>query len=211
MNKRGGGPSDTIVSVWSGIFWVFVILIFVLLFNLRSCVSGHEAGEQAIEGQLSEMVDQHDIMLTYLTTSLDYCDSLDAKTKTLTHAELITFFMKGVPKSITERQVEKNDYEKRFENKEYARYLKIWYDCNKQYFGPEKTLKILVNNYYKYPNSFKTKLPFENKLINLELVFDKGSKLVFVLSEEELQKILDQEDAAEEESTLDWAVMHGAP
>lgn len=180
MNKRGGGPSDTIVSVWSWISWVFVILVFVLLFNLRSCVSGHEAGEQAIEGQIDEKVDQHDTMLAYLTTPLNYCEKAGEEVKKLTHAELITFFMKGNPKSTTVKLVEKNDYEKKFENKEYAKYLKLWHECNKKYFGTEKTLKILVNNRYKYQDSFKTKLPFGDKLINLEMIFDKGHSLVYV-------------------------------
>lgn len=86
MNKRGGGPSDTIVSVWSWIFWVFVILIFILLFNLRSCVSGHEAGEDAIEGQIDDKIRQHDTMLAYLTTPLTYCELAEEKIKPLTHA-----------------------------------------------------------------------------------------------------------------------------
>jgi len=195
MNKKGGGPSDTLVSVWSWIFWVFVILTFVLLFNLRSCVSGHEAGEQAIEGQIDEKVDLHDEILTYLTTTLNYCDDANYEVKKLTHAELITFFMKGNPKSITQKQLDEDNYEKKFEKKQYAKYLKLWHECNKKYFGEEKTLKIVFWDSPKYSDSFKTQLIINGKTANLELAFDKGYYLVNIQNQETQDEIQEAVDA----------------
>lgn len=97
--------------------------------------------------------------------------------------------MKGNPKSITQKLVEKDDYEKKFENKEYSKYLKLWHECNKKYFGTEKTLKILVNNHYKFDNSFKTKLPLGEKLINLEMIFDKAHHLIYVQDQEAIKRM----------------------
>jgi len=196
-NKKGGGPADTIVSVWSMITWVIVIIVFILLFNLRACVSGHEVGEQTVEGELDEQIDQNDIFLGYLKAKLNYCDEAkNLGVGDLTHAELMNLFMKGKPDSITEKQIKNGKYIDEFENQEYAPYFETWYKCTEIYFGPDDTLHVLFAPYHGIRNAYSINIPKENVHITWELILNVGNFILYVEDYEAIQRTneMDYED-----------------